>query len=184
MLYSNLFLNTEVIRFNSHLGGVWVRWITEISLSKGVMPIWILSVLEHCWNPLCQLYDPVSTISFMRECISVPMNPGPLLIIRNNFPTNLSNFFNSKVQKYFYLLHLQTKTQHRHLLLFIIALHIPAAQDFFWRRCHCIFTYSHCIFHFIFVYLHTPCAWQPLDEVEGTKQIYFILQVSRRRIGR
>jgi hypothetical protein len=25
---------------------------------------------EHCCNPLCQLYDPMSAISFMRECIS------------------------------------------------------------------------------------------------------------------
>jgi hypothetical protein len=150
------------------------------------MPIWILSVLEHCCNPLCQLHDLVSAISFMRECISEPMNPGPLLIIRNNFPTTLSLFSFSvliKFKKYFYLLHLQTKTLHRHLLLFIIALHIPAAQNFVWCRCHCIFTYSHCIFHFSFLYLHTPCAWQPLGEVEGTKKIYFILRVARRRIG-
>jgi hypothetical protein len=51
-----------------------------------------ISVLEHCCNPLCQLYDHVSAISFMRECISEPMNPGPLLIIKNNFPTTLSLF--------------------------------------------------------------------------------------------
>jgi hypothetical protein len=54
----------------------------------------------------------------------------------------------------------------------------------FWHRCHRIFAYLYCIFHFSFVYLHTPCTWQPLGEVEGTKQIYFILQVARRRIGR
>jgi hypothetical protein len=40
---------------------------------------------ECCCNPLCQLYDPMSAISFMRECISEPINPGPLFIIRNNF---------------------------------------------------------------------------------------------------
>jgi hypothetical protein len=38
----------------------------------------------------------------------------------------------------------------------------------------------YCIFIFSFVYLHTPCAWKPLGEVEGTKQIYFTLQVVRR----
>jgi hypothetical protein len=37
-----------------------------------------------------------------------------------------------------------------------------------------------CIFIFSFVYLHTHCAWQPLGEVEGTKQIYFSLEVVRR----
>jgi hypothetical protein len=153
------------------------------------MPIWLLYVLKDCCNPLCQLNDLVSAISFMRECISEPMNPGPLLIIRNNFPTTLSLFsflvlIKFENTKYFYLLYLQTKKLHCHLLLFIITFHIPVAQDFFWCCCHCIFTYSHCIFHFSFVYLHTPFAWQPLSEVEGTKQIYFILQVARRRVGR
>jgi hypothetical protein len=47
---------------------------------------------ECCCNPLCQLYDPMSAISFMRECISEPVNPGPFLIIRNNFPFALSLF--------------------------------------------------------------------------------------------
>jgi hypothetical protein len=52
----------------------------------------------------------MSTISLMRECISEPMNPGPLFIIRNNFPSTLSlslflviiNFENTKT---FPLLH-------------------------------------------------------------------------------
>jgi hypothetical protein len=65
---------------------------------------------EHCCNLLCQLYDPMSAISFMRECISEPVNLGPLLIIRNNFPLTLSlflflviiNFENTKI---FPLLH-------------------------------------------------------------------------------
>jgi hypothetical protein len=34
------------------------------------------SKTELCCNPLCQLYDPMSAISFMRECISEPMKPG------------------------------------------------------------------------------------------------------------
>jgi hypothetical protein len=51
-------------------------------------------------NPLCQLYDPVSAISFMRECISKPMNPGTLLIRRSNFPTTLSLFLFSVLIKF------------------------------------------------------------------------------------
>jgi hypothetical protein len=44
-------------------------------------------------NIVAILYvDPMSTISFMRECISEPVNPGPLLIIRNNFPFTFSLF--------------------------------------------------------------------------------------------
>jgi hypothetical protein len=85
---------------------------------------------EHCCNPLCQLYDPMSVISFMRECISAPVNPSPLLIIRNNFSFTLSLFFYfqllliSKIQKYFLYCISQPKTQQPYLLLFIIALHM------------------------------------------------------------
>jgi hypothetical protein len=154
-----------------------------------VRPIWILSVLEHCCNPLCQLYDPVSAISFMRECITEPMNLGPLLIIRNNFPTTLSffsflvliKFENTKILLFTTLANQKT-TPPSFTVYHCIA--YSRGIRLFWHRCHCIFTYSHSIFHFNFVYLQTPCAWQPLGEVEGTKQIYFILQVARRRIGR
>jgi hypothetical protein len=55
------------------------------------------SECELCCNPLCQLYDPMSAISFIRECISEPMNPGPLFIIRNNFPFTLSLFLFSVI---------------------------------------------------------------------------------------
>jgi hypothetical protein len=51
------------------------------------------SKCELICNHLCQLYDPMSAISFMRECTCEPMNPGPLLIIRNNFPFTLSLFY-------------------------------------------------------------------------------------------
>jgi hypothetical protein len=96
---------------------------------------------EHCCNPLCQLYDPMSAISFMRECISKPMNPGPLLIIRNNFPFTLSlflfpdiiNFENTKI---FPLLHFRNENTTTisftvyHCIAYYFCLHIPVAQDF------------------------------------------------------
>jgi hypothetical protein len=44
---------------------------------------------ELCCNLLCQLYNPMSAISFMRECISEPMNPGPLF----NYKKQLSIHF-------------------------------------------------------------------------------------------
>jgi hypothetical protein len=55
------------------------------------------SECELCCNLLCQLYDPVSAISFMRECISEPMNPGPLSIIRNNLLFTLPLFLFSVI---------------------------------------------------------------------------------------
>jgi hypothetical protein len=74
------------------------------------MPIWIHLNVNFCYNLLCQLDDPMSAISFMRECISEPMNPGPLFIIRNTFLFTVPlflfsviiNFENTKI---FHLLH-------------------------------------------------------------------------------
>jgi hypothetical protein len=148
----------------------------------------------------------LSTISYMRECISEPMNPSPLFIIRNNFPFTLSLFsfsfiINLENKKHFLYCISQTKTLQPYHLLFIIALHITLVcifpschkhifwrhcwglkkkkfprqlrashQNIFWRRCICIFTFS-------FVYLYTPCVWQPLGEVEDTKQIYLFCRL-------
>jgi hypothetical protein len=85
-------------------------------------------------------------------------------------------------QKYFLYCISKPKPLQPYLLRFIIALHINLVCIFprhgiFWLRCICIFISS-------FVYLHTPCTWQPLGEVEGTKQFYFTLQVVRRGTGR
>jgi hypothetical protein len=96
---------------------------------------------EHSCNPLCQLYDPMSAISFMRECISVTMNPSPFLIIRNNFPFTLSlflfsviiNFENTKI---FPLLHFTNYKSTTisftvyHCIAYYFSLQIPAAKDF------------------------------------------------------
>jgi hypothetical protein len=84
---------------------------------------------ELCCNPLCQLYDPMSAISFMRECISEPVNPGPLLIIETTFHSLYQYFYFrllliSKIQKYFLYCISQIKTLQPYLLQFIIALHI------------------------------------------------------------
>jgi hypothetical protein len=87
------------------------------------------SECELCYNLLYQLYDSMSAISFMRECISEPMNPSPLFIIRNTFLFTLRmflfltiiNFENTKI--FLYCIS-QTKTLQPYLLLFIIALYI------------------------------------------------------------
>jgi hypothetical protein len=123
----------------------------------------------------------LSAISFMRECISEHMNPSPLFIIRNNFPFTLSLFLFSVIinfenTKTFPLLHFTNQNTTSisftvyHCIAYYFSLHISAAYDF-WRRCICIFIYIAYLLS-SFVYLHTPCAWQPLGEVEGTKQIY------------
>jgi hypothetical protein len=60
----------------------------------------------------------MSAISFMRECISEPMNHGPLFIIRNNFPFTLSlslfsviiNFENTKTFSLFHITNQNTTT--------------------------------------------------------------------------
>jgi hypothetical protein len=129
----------------------------------------------------------------MRECISEPMNPGPFFIIRNNFPFTLSlflflaiiNFENTKTFPLFHFTNQNTTTISfivYHCIAYYFSLHIPAARDFL-APLH-LHIYLYCIFISSFVYLHTPCAWKPLGEVERTKQIYFTLQVVRRMTWR
>jgi hypothetical protein len=123
---------------------------------------------ELCCNLLCQLYDPMSAISFMRECISEPMNPDPLFTITNNFQFTLSlslfsviiNFENTKT---FPLLHFTNQNTTTisftvyHYIAHYYSLHIPAAQ-LFWRRCICIFIYFILHIHFQFCMLiYTLC---------------------------
>jgi hypothetical protein len=83
----------------------------------------------------------MSAIYFMRVSISEPMNPGPLLIIRNNFPLTLSlflisfiiNFENTKI---FPLLHFTNQNTTTipftvyHCIAYYFSLHIPVAKDF------------------------------------------------------
>jgi hypothetical protein len=103
----------------------------------------------------------MSAISFMRECISEPMNPGPLFIIRNNFPFTLSLFLfsvtiNSENTKIFLLLHFTNQNTTTisftvyHCIAYYFSLHIPAAKDFL--------ALLHLHIYFSFVYLDTPYA--------------------------
>jgi hypothetical protein len=120
------------------------------------------SKCELCCNLLCQLYDPMSDISFMRECISQPMNPVPLFIIRNNFPFTLSlflfsviiNFENTKIFPLFHFTNQNTTAISftvYHCIAFYFSLHIPAALDFLAPlRLHiyfqfCILTHTLCL---------------------------------------
>ena len=76
---------------------------------------------------------PLSTTLLKRECICETMNLGPILIIINNFPTAIIHFLlfiNSKIQKYFYFLHSQYKTQKHHLSLLSSSLHTIIAYLF------------------------------------------------------
>jgi hypothetical protein len=77
----------------------------------------------------------------MRECISELMNPGPLFIIRNNFPFTLSlfsfsviiNFENTKTFPLLHFTNQNTKTISfivYHCIAYYFSLHIPAARDF------------------------------------------------------
>jgi hypothetical protein len=117
---------------------------------------------------LNKLYDPMSAISFMRECISEPMNPGPLFIIRNNFPFTLSLFLflviiHFENTKTFSLLHFTNQNTTTipftvyHCIAYYFSLHIPAAKDFLEPLHLHIYLFSIAYF-FSFVYLHTPCA--------------------------
>jgi hypothetical protein len=83
----------------------------------------------------------MSAISFMRECISEPMNPDPLFIIRNNFPFTLSLslflvIINCKNTKIFPLLHFTNQNTTTipftvyYCIAYYFSFHIPVAQDF------------------------------------------------------
>jgi hypothetical protein len=83
----------------------------------------------------------MSAISFMRECISEPMIPGPLLIIIINFPLTLLLFLfsviiNFEYTKIFPLLHFKNQNTTNisftvyHCIAYYFSLHIPAAKDF------------------------------------------------------
>ena len=43
---------------------------------------------------------PLSTTLLERECICETMNPGPILIIRNNFPTTIIHFLFAAIYKF------------------------------------------------------------------------------------
>jgi hypothetical protein len=125
------------------------------------MPIWIH--LNVNFVAILYVNCMVSTISFMRECISEPMNPG-------NFPFTLSlflflviiNFENTKI---FPLLHFTNQNTATisftvyHCIAYYFSLHIHVAQDFL-APLHLhiylvsiayllffLYTYTHLVFH-------------------------------------
>jgi hypothetical protein len=127
----------------------------------------------------------MSTISFMIECISEPMNPGPLFIIRNTFPFTLSlfsfsfiiNFENTKI--FLYCIS-QTKTLQPYHLLFIIALYntliciFPRAISNFLAPLHLYIYFQFCILTHTLCLTTTWWGW-------GHKANLFTLQVVWRR---
>jgi hypothetical protein len=131
--------------------------------------------------------------SFVRhmfyECISEPMNPGPLFIIRNTFLFTLSLFsfsfiINFENTKTFPLLHFTNKNNTTisftfyHCIAYYFSLHIPT------RLKHIFLVPLHLHIYFQFCKLtHTLClttTWWGL----GHKANLFTLQVVWRRTGR
>jgi hypothetical protein len=124
------------------------------------------SECELCCNILCQLYDLMSAISFMRECNSEPMNPGPLFIIRNNFMSTLPlllflviiNFENKKILPLLHFINQNTTTIYftiYHCIAYYFSLHIPAAEDFLALLQLHIYLFSIAyLFSFLYTYTH------------------------------
>jgi hypothetical protein len=149
------------------------------------MPIWILLNVNFCCNLLCQLYDPMLAISFMRECISEPMNPGPLFIIRNTFLFTLPlflflviiNFENTKI---FPLLHFTNQNTTTisftvyHCIAYYFSLH--AISDFL-APLHLHIYFQFCILTHTLCLTTTLWGW-------GHKANLFTLRVVRRGTGR
>jgi hypothetical protein len=108
----------------------------------------------------------MSAISFMRECISEPMDPGPLFIIRNNFAFTLSLFLFSVIinfenKKIFPLLHFTNQNTTTipftvyYCIVYYFSLHIPAAQDFLAPLHLHIYLFSSAyLFSFLYTYTH------------------------------
>ena len=90
---------------------------------------------------------------YLRECKCETMNPGPILNIRKHSSYFAAIYFTCTL---LHLHHKNTKTIH---CIFIFSFAFSS------RFNYCTFTFS---FALQFRSL-TPCAWQPLGEVEGTK---------------
>ena len=104
---------------------------------------------------------------FKRECMCETMNPGPFLIIRNNFPTSFKHFLHTAIFQ-------SENTKTRLFIAFTYKNPKNTIHHNYYHPCiivyhHCIFIYCFCIIYYLNIIL-TPYAWQPLGEVEGTKQ--------------
>ena len=132
---------------------------------------------------------PLSTTLLERECICETMNPGPILIIRNNFPTTIIHFLFSAIYKFenTKILLLLAFTIHNPKTLSIIAIIILAYHHCIFISClHIYFLFAYlllvCIHYYLYIVI-TPCAWQPLGEVED-QNTYTLFCVTKRRIAR
>ena len=101
-----------------------------------------------------------------RECMCETMNSGPFLIIRNTFPTILSIFYiqpflNQKIQKTLLLIAYTYKTPK------ISSIIVSTILAYLFTTMAYLLIVLHL---FYFDIILTTCAWQPLGEVEGTKQ--------------
>lgn len=118
----------------------------------------------------------VHRLLYLRECKCETMNPGPILIIRKH-----SSYFAAFIYLQFTLLasHLTIRNPPSPLASPIrITLYYLHHKNT--KTIHCIFIFlfafssrfNYSIFTFSFALQFrslTPCAWQPLGEVEGTK---------------
>ena len=95
------------------------------------------------------------------------MKPGPFLIIRNTFPTTFKHFLHSTI----------LKSENTKTLLFIAYTYkkpqkyrpssLLSSLHYYLPPLHIYLLF--CIHYYLNIIL-TPCALQPLGEVEGTKQ--------------
>jgi hypothetical protein len=82
-----VYLNTGMIRLNSHLGGVWERWISKTSLYRMWCPyefVWMWTLLQSfmsiVWSYVCHIFyerlhswthEPLSTFNYKKQ-LSIP----------------------------------------------------------------------------------------------------------------
>ena len=136
------------------------------NLSNPVLPSYMLILVFHC---LPRYQERVHLWNH---------EPGPFLIIRNTFPTLLSPLLFAAIIK-------SENTKTLLHLAFIIKNPKNIIYHYYHHPCIFILPSLHIYYclHIYFIIILTPCAWQPLGEVEGTKQ-FILLQVLKRRIRR
>ena len=135
------------------------------------MPI----LLVTCWwtivlqsHMLINSGVQLSTILLKRECICETMNPSPILIIRNNFPTTIIHFLFAAIYKFenTKILLLLAFTIQNPKTSFIIIIIILAYH-------HCIFT--SCLHYILFLYHYYTLCLTTTWWGWGPKHLHFFL---------
>ena len=136
------------------------------NLSNHVLPSFMLILVFHC-------------LPRYQERVHL-WNHEPRSIFKHK--KHLSNHF------YPFSIFCQLKIQ-KYKNTFTSCIHHKKPKNIIYHYYHhpCIFILPslhiyYCL-HIYFIIILTPCAWQPLGEVEGTKQ-FILLQVLKRRIRR